>query len=49
MIRYLLDTDTTSYFLKNRDPRLVARVRAVLRVNQVAISAFPMGRSDLPR
>lgn len=39
MIRYLLDTDTTSYFLKNRDPALVSRVRAALRANQVAISA----------
>jgi tRNA(fMet)-specific endonuclease VapC len=39
MIRYLLDTDITSFFLKNHDPALVARVRAALRANQVAISA----------
>lgn len=39
MIRYLLDTDITSYFLKNLAPALIARVRAALRANQVAISA----------
>jgi hypothetical protein len=39
MIRYLLDTDIASFFLKNHDPALVVRVRAALRANHVAISA----------
>ena len=39
MIRYLLDTDIASYFLKKHDMALVARVRTALRANQVAISA----------
>lgn len=39
MIRYLVDTDIASDFLKKHDMALVARVRTALRANQVAISA----------
>ncbi len=39
MIRYLVDTDIVSYFLKKHDMALLARVRTALRANQVAISA----------
>ena len=39
MIRYLLDTDIASYFLKKHDMALVARVHTALMANQVAISA----------
>jgi tRNA(fMet)-specific endonuclease VapC len=40
MIRYLIDTDISSYFLKKRDPSLDRRMRAALMANAVAISAI---------
>ncbi len=40
MIRHLLDTDISSYFLKKHTPALVARVRTGLRAGQVAVSAI---------
>lgn len=39
MIRYLLDTDLSSYFLKRAYPALDLRVRAALEADEVAISA----------
>jgi tRNA(fMet)-specific endonuclease VapC len=40
MIRYLVDTDISSYFLKKRFPALDARMRAALEAREVAISAI---------
>lgn len=40
MIRYLIDTDVSSYFLKKRYPSLDRRMRAALIANAVAISAI---------
>jgi tRNA(fMet)-specific endonuclease VapC len=40
MIRYLIDTDISSYFLKKRYPSLDRRMRAALMANAVAISAI---------
>ncbi|EGV17062.1 hypothetical protein ThimaDRAFT_3528 [Thiocapsa marina 5811] len=41
MIRYLIDTDISSYFLKKRHPSLDRRMRAALMANAVGISAEP--------
>jgi len=38
VIRYLIDTDTASYFLKNRFPALTARMKAAMVAEEVAIS-----------
>lgn len=38
MIRYLIDTDTASYFLKNRFAPLTARMKAALLAEEAAIS-----------
>jgi len=40
MIRYLIDTDTASYFLKKRFPWLTVRMRKALLAQEVAISAI---------
>lgn len=38
MIRYLIDTDTASYFLKNRFAPLTARMKAAMLAEEAAIS-----------
>jgi tRNA(fMet)-specific endonuclease VapC len=40
MIRYLVDTDVSSYFLKKRYPGLDRRMRDALMTGEVAISAI---------
>jgi|WetSurMetagenome_2_1015567.scaffolds.fasta_scaffold1341488_1 tRNA(fMet)-specific endonuclease VapC len=40
MIRYLIDTDIASYFLKKRFPSLTVRMRKALLAQEVAISAI---------
>lgn len=40
MIRYLIDTDTASYFLKNRFPTLTARMKVAMVAGDVAISVI---------
>lgn len=40
MIRYLIDTDTVSYFLKRKSPTLHARMRAAMELEEAAISAI---------
>lgn len=38
MIRYLIDTDTASYFLKKRFPSLTARMKAAMADGEAALS-----------
>ena len=40
MIRYLIDTDIASYFLKKHYPSLTVRMRNALLASEVAISAI---------
>ena len=40
MIRYLVDTDIASYFLRQNFPALNARMKAAMRQGEVALSAI---------
>ena len=40
MIRYLIDTDIASYFLRQTHPPLNARMKAAMREGEIALSAI---------